>query len=579
MGEKWCAAALSLVVGCYSGLDPSAGADDETDGADTSGEGTGDTGEGETGENVDPAGCDELAPPFAALRRMSRTNYVNALEDVFGVEAVDQVRFAVDSLPSTKAGVFASELPPPTYSEVASYVDVATQLSFYLTQNDADLAALRPCLPDVGPGADPANETCVAEFIEEYATKLLRRPLAEEDRQRLYGDYEVGGAESVNEGVSTVLTSMLLDPRFLYHVEIDGEEVEPGIVELTPHEIAARLARVLWDSVPDEELLAAADAGLDADALAEQVDRMLADDRARGAMARFYYDWLKLETLPFLSEDLYPDAEARDALRADMEAELLAFVENVTFEREGTYADLLLDRTAFVSTPELGDLYGVGEGEAQLPAGDRAGVLTRAGWLATIEIRGTDAGHLIKRGAKLSEFICRELPLPDPDNFPQVDPTDPASNPNTTIRERFQAVTAEAQCASCHVQLDAYGGPFGHYSAAGAWVDEEQVEDEQGNATQLPIDATATIKLDGEDIDVTDALTLSEALAASPEAAECLAEQLTRNIVARALDDNDHCLAASGATALAPEEGEPGSIREALVRIVRSPHFTKVSIP
>ena len=58
-----------------------------------------------------------------------------------------------------------------------------------------------------------------------------------------------------------------------------------------------------------------------------------------------------------------------------------------------------------------------------------------------------------------------------------------------------------------------------------------------------------------------------------------MAEQLTRNIVARPLEDEDECLAASGAIALAPEEGEPQSIRDAIINIILSPHFTKVSIP
>jgi hypothetical protein len=262
-----------------------------------------------------------------------------------------------------------------------------------------------------------------------------------------------------------------------------------------------------------------------------------------------------------------------------MEAELLAFVENVTFDREGTYADLLLDRTTFVSTPELADIYGVAQGESTLPQGERAGVLTRAGWLATPEIRGSNAGHLIKRGARLGEFVCRALPPPDPDNFPQDDPADPAYDPQRTIRERFNAATTEVQCAGCHVVLDGFGAPFGHYGGAGEFIATEQVQTDEGDVFELEIDTQSSIALDDEQLEIADALALSQELAASPGAAACMAEQLTRNIVARELESEDQCLAASGALALAPEDGEPSSIREAIVRIVSSPHFTKVSIP
>jgi hypothetical protein len=566
--------------GCYTGAQSDGGAADEGTGeGGESADGSGESGEGESGDNVDPAGCNEMPPPRASLLRMSKTNYVNALQDVFGADAVARAELAIDGLPSTKMGVFATELAPPTYAEVASYVNIATQLAFELTNDDADLASLRACLTDVPAGADAASDACVSSFIDDYGRLMLRRPLTDTDRTRLRADFEVGGAESVNEGIATLLTSLMLDPDFLYFVEVNGEEVEPGVVELTAHEKAARLARVLWDSVPDEELLAAAEAGLDDDMLREQVDRMLEDDRARAAIGRFYGDWLELEKLPYPSESLFPDAAARDAVRADMEDELLAFVESVTFDRDGTYADLLLDRTAFVSTAELADLYGVAQGESTLPENERAGVLTRAAWLATTEIRGSNAGHLIKRGAKLGEFLCRALPLPDPDNFPQEDPADPATNPDQTIRERFLDATTEPQCAGCHVQLDGFGAPFGHYGGAGQFIATEEVETEAGEVFDLEIDTKSSIALDDAQVEIADALALSQQLAASPAAAECMAEQLTRNIVARPLESEDECLAASGALALAPEDGEPQSIREAIVRIVTSSHFTKVSVP
>jgi hypothetical protein len=153
--------------------------------------------------------------------------------------------------------------------------------------------------------------------------------LTDEDRTRLRDDFEVGGEHSVAEGVSTALVGMLLDPRFLYFVETDGEEIEPGIVALTDHELAARLARVLWDSIPDDELIAAASEGLDDDALVAQVERMLADDRARPAISRFTSDWLTLDVLPQPPATLFADAATREAVRVAMKDELARFVERV----------------------------------------------------------------------------------------------------------------------------------------------------------------------------------------------------------------------------------------------------------
>ncbi|HWB78568.1 MAG TPA: DUF1592 domain-containing protein, partial [Nannocystaceae bacterium] len=392
------------------------------------------------------------------------------------------------------------------------------------------------------------------------------------------GDFAVGASHSVGEGIATVLVGLLLDPEFLYFVEAAGDEVAPGIVELTDHELAARLARVLWDAVPDAELSAAADAGLDDATLAAQIDRMLADPRATSAIMRFAGDWLRLETLPYPSEELLPDPAAREALHADMQAELLRFFAATTLETEGTYADLLLDRTAWVQTDELATIYGVAPGDEVTLTEQRAGLLTRAGWLASIDIRGSDAGHLIKRGNKLGRFICRELPPPDPANFPTDDPADPSTNPDAGIRERFQEATASATCSGCHVQLDAFGAPFGHYGAAGQWIDEETIVAEDGSSHRLVIDTTSTIDLDGA-IAIDDAIALSEALASSDVAAHCLADQLARNALARPLQDGDGCLSQAARDALAPAEGTPQSLREAIVQLLLAPHFRQVRVP
>jgi hypothetical protein len=574
---------LLAAAGCYTGSG-GGGADDDADGSSASASedaGEADDDAGDDADDGDPPGveCDSDAPK-ASLLRISRINYVNALEDVFGVAVVDAVRNTVDALPAAQSGLFAPEVPPPTFSEVSSYVEIASALSYELTKDAASLAALSPCLADVAPGADAASDPCLSALLDDFGRRLFRRPLTDADRVRLADDYAVGGDTNVNEGVATLLTAMLVDPAFLYFVEVEGEEIAEGIVELTSHELAARLARVLWDSVPDAELMEAADDGLDDDALVAQIERMLADDRARSAVSRFYRDWLSLDTLPIPPEALFPDAAVREALRADMEAELLGFAELVTLDADGTYPDLLLDRTAIVATGELADIYGVGTGEVTLPEDERAGLLTRAGWLATTEIRASDAGHLIKRGAKLGRLMCRELPPPDPGNFPQEDPADPASNPNAGIRERFQAATTDPMCSGCHTQLDAFGAPFGHYGAAGQWIAQETITLEDGSSVQLDIDTASQISFTTEEtLDIADALVLSQELANSGIGAQCFAQQVARNIVARPLEDADQCLSNVGSNLLAPAQGEPASLRDAIVAMLTSDQFRRVAIP
>lgn len=572
-------ATLLLPLGCYTGVES---AMQDTDSADTAVE----TGDGESSGGTDadpdggsggddgvPAGCEPDDVPTAALVRTNRDGIVNAMRDVFGENVVDDLGPVLEAIPALHVGDFSTELAPPSYAEVSAQVNAAFTVASHLTRSDEALATLAACLPDVPAGADATTEPCLTALIEDYGTSVLRRPLTEEDRARFAQDYAIGSAHSNAEGVATLLTAMLIDPDFLYdRIVGDGDG---DIVELTPHETAARLARVLWNSVPDDALRQAADAGLDEATMRAEAERMLEDPRARAALQGFFFDWMELEAVPFASADAVPDTDARDALKEAMGASIMEFASATVLDGDGTYADLLMDRTAYVDDENLASIYGIATsaGPTELPD-DRAGLLTRAGFVATQEIPGTNAGHLIKRGARLSAFICRPLPLPDADSFPQEDPAEPGENPTQAIRERFAEATAEATCAACHVQLDGLGAPLGHFGSLGEWIDQESVGD-----VDLPIDTASEVIIDGQPVSIDDAVSLSEALAFSEEGPHCLAENMARNMLGRELTEDDACLVEEFAHALAGGDEAPASVRDALLDFVVSDRFRRVRTP
>ena len=72
------------------------------------------------------------------------------------------------------------------------------------------------------------------------------------------------------------MAALLQSPSFLFREEV-GEVGDYGVRRATSVELASRLAFLLWDSVPDDELLTAAEAGeLDTDAgLRGEADRLL----------------------------------------------------------------------------------------------------------------------------------------------------------------------------------------------------------------------------------------------------------------------------------------------------------------
>src|SRR5205085_650394 len=90
-------------------------------------------------------------------------------------------------------------------------------------------------------------------------------------------------------------------------------------------ELASRLSFFLWSSIPDDQLLAAAEQGKlkDPAVLEEQVRRMLSDARAQALVANFAGQWLFLRNLQHHLPDNneFPDFDdnLRQAFRRETE--------------------------------------------------------------------------------------------------------------------------------------------------------------------------------------------------------------------------------------------------------------------
>ncbi|MFK7999768.1 MAG: DUF1592 domain-containing protein [Polyangiales bacterium] len=509
--------------------------------------------------------CDPSVAPDAELLRIDRRAYDLALRSLFGDESVDAVGSAVTGVPNTQSGQYRSEVEVPSFDVVQSYVDVASSMAFYLTDDPSRLRVLSECLSELSEPLNETDEACLFGFIDDFGLRLTRRPLSAEDHARFVEAYEIGSGENASTGVATLLMSMLLDPRFLYHFEVDGEEREPGVITLTSYEVAARLARVLWKSIPDDSLLAAAEEGFEGPEgearLREQIERMWSTPEAREGFRGFISEWIALRH----------EGPATDAL--------LEFATNMVYERDGTLAELFLDRTAFIEDAELAEVYGLPadtRGEVQLGEEHRAGLLTRAGWLETSAIEDTNAGHIIHRGKALSDLLCVPIPLPDDDVFPDDDPADPTEGLRT-IRQRFTDVTSEQPCSSCHVRLDALGAPFGHFDFDGAYIDDERITvDEEEHI--LSIDSSSSVNVgEGTLVDVESAIDISVAAAQSEGVAACLGAELTENMMGREVAPSDACLIQAAQDLLSPSRSV--SVREALFAIVTSPSFSVRSIP
>lgn len=334
------------------------------------------------------------------------------------------------------------------------------------------------------------GEACVAAILESFLPRAWRRPLEPGDVEPLVGLYTTNKADGAtdDEALGRVLQAVLMAPEFLYRVERNSGMA--GVRNLNGYEIASRLSYFLWSSMPDAELLAAAERGELADAagIAAQVRRMLESGRAAAFAESFGSQWLPLRTL----DNVHPDADAYPAfdeeLRAAMREETMRFFVDVA-NGSRSLRDLLTSRSGYVNDRLAShyDMAPVGSLEPVFTAlpENRIGLLTQGSVLTVLSY--PKESNPVRRGKWiLSQLLCREPP-PPLDNVLQ----EPPPQAGLSRRERLEAHKTEAICRGCHELMDPLGLALEQFDGIGAFrttdaglpIDTSGVFDGQAFAT------------------------------------------------------------------------------------------------
>lgn len=455
--------------------------------------------------------------PDSSLRLISQSQYVNTIHQIFGADIKIGVRFApvkrVDgllALGSTTAVLTPGALDPLDVTARS----VAAQI---VDREHRDL--LVPCRP-----ADPAKADagCARQFLGETGRLLFRRALTrpELDEAVTVAGRSVGPGRDFYSGLSQALSGMLVSPQMLYIRESDERDPgRPGQVRLDGYSKAARLSFLLWDTAPDDQLLAAAEDGSihSAAGLQRQVDRLIASPLYRDGVRAFFNDFLVLETFDNLSKDstIYP-AFSLKAVEEAREQTLRTVVDHL-ITQHGDYRDLFTSRRTFLSS-ELATVYRlpvnlgpVGWTPHQFPEGDpRAGLLSQAGFLAQFAHPGRSSPT--RRGRAIREILmCQPVPDPPPNvDFSNFE--DPKSGLKTA-RERLTAHNENPVCAGCHKITDPIGLALEKFDGASQF---RQLEN------GVAIDTHGS--LDG--IDYSDAAGLGRALRDNESVKACIVDRL-----------------------------------------------------
>jgi cytochrome c553 len=456
------------------------------------------------------------------LRRLTHSQYNHTIRDLLGDQSGPANQFPPeDFINGFKNQSLAQNLSPILLD---AYSDAAERLA-RAAFHGGDTHGLIPCKPSV---------PCRAQFVRDFGKKAFRRPLTVSEQKR----YEalMGSEIDFVKGAQLVVEAVLQSPNFLFWMYSTEDP------KLKPYATASRLSYTLWDTMPNAELIAAAEKGELAtkDGVEKVARRMLDQPRAHEALDEFTSQWLRFDRLLTASKDRrkYPLYTRETALAMTDEAR--AFISDLVWNGRNFMTAFTADY-GYVG-PELAGIYGVPAPAKEIeripfPKGsERSGLLGQGLFLALTakpdETSPTARGLFVRE-----QFLCQHVPDPPPGvntNLPAVT----AANPQTN-RERMSAHATDAMCAGCHRLVDPIGFGFEKFDAVGVRRDNlvlefrEPKKTDSENEKEVVKTVSLALNTNGNIAGIADSQFASPAdmgaiLAKSPQCQECVVKQYFR---------------------------------------------------
>jgi hypothetical protein len=468
-------------------------------------------------------------PGRVTTRRLNRAEYDKTVHDLLGTAQTLGASLFPDDAPQVG---FDNNGDLQTLSPVQFnlYQQAAETLAAEaMTAGSAERAKLVAC--------DLTTAACKTSAVTSFGLKAFRRPLAATEVTNfvnLMATAATAGA-TTDEQFRTVLEAMLLSPNFLFRPELDADPTSLAPHLLNPYETASRLSYMVYRSMPDDALFAAAAAGSLAQPadVKTQLERMLTDPKSVFSPT-FVSQWLGTGVVNTQTFDATLFPKFNPTLAKSMGQEVNMFFNEFVTQNE-PISQLLTANFSYLDN-NLATLYGVAPAGATMTrttitSPQRGGLLTMAGVLAVTSYPTRTS--VVKRGAwVLSQLLCSSPP-PPPANVP---PFPTAAITATAQKEVLAQHRADPACGVCHTSIDNIGIAMENYDAIGAYRTVD---------LGTPIDATGSfagpIALPGGGTGptFTGAIQLASTVAADARFVPCVAQNVMAYSLGRALLPSD----------------------------------------
>ncbi|MDB4634377.1 DUF1592 domain-containing protein [Rubripirellula sp.] len=418
-------------------------------------------------------------PGYEPARRLTHEEYNHTIRDLFGIDLRPADRFPRDLTASSGFANSANSLfLQPIILE--RYLGTAEQV-------------IQTAMPDHTATAESqkARELLLgsrsaAEAIASFARRAFRRPPGEKELTSLLRYYnELTGQQAASvrgEAVSykalgQVFEVILVSPSFLFRNETDQGKQIGQAFQITDHELASRLSYFLWASMPDDQLSRAADAGTlsNPQVLADEVNRMLADPKAKTLGELFASQWLGFGALPYAPRDPIDNPWATDSLVAAMQQESALFFSSLVAENQPI--ERLIDaKYTFVNEElarhyEMDGVRGPEMRRVSLESSPRSGILGQGSILAITSFPNRTSP--VVRGNWILTELLGTPPPPPPPNVSQFD-DEVAEKRNLTQRQKLELHRNNPNCYACHSQIDPLGFALEQYDWFGRFKESRR---------------------------------------------------------------------------------------------------------
>jgi hypothetical protein len=424
-------------------------------------------------------------------------------------------------------------------------------------QAAVSLAAWSPCQPPV-----VAAAACEQQLIDRVGAQAFRHPLTAAEHAQMQTLFDAGVKEKdFATGVEWFLTGVLQSPDFLYQLARPAAGEQAGKVRpLGGYELASRLSYFLWDSMPDDKLMAAAAANDLGDPvrLRAELTRMAADARFLRGVTGFYTSWLKLESFREVARD---DKSFTSDVVSGLQTSLLLSATRLYDTPAPNVASLFSGQTYYLNDT-VRAFYGLGGTgtdfvPVEIGGESRRGILTHPALMALLA--RPNATNPIARGLFVRRTVmCQGVPPPP---VGVTIPPLPAIAPGLSTRDRLEQHTNVALCAACHDQIDPPGFALESFDQVG-----RRRTMDSGKA----VDTSGTMK-NGGDLNGVFATgdELLQRIAVSQDVKRCFAQQYFTYALSRDVDTQDQC-SIDGVTASFAAKGD---LKELAISVAAADSF------